>query len=214
LLDVGCGGGAFTIGAAHKGYKALGLSWDEPAMIVARRRASMCQAVLADFEMQDVRTLDRRHEFVEEFDIVVCCEVIEHIIDDGKLICDMARCLKPGGILLLTSPNFNFRAMTSSDNVLSVCEDGGHVRRGYAADDLRHLCALAGMTVTEIGFCSGFVSQKTTALMRTSGRIHRLVGWGMILPLRLLPPLLDPQLSNALRWPPFTITLVAARPFR
>ena len=64
------------------------------------------------------------------------------------------------------------------------------------------------------GFCSGFVSQKTTALMRTSGRIHRLVGWGMILPLRLLPPLLDPQLSNALRWPPFTITLVAARPFR
>jgi 2-polyprenyl-3-methyl-5-hydroxy-6-metoxy-1,4-benzoquinol methylase len=29
LLDVGCGTGAFTIGAARRGYRAIGLSWDE-----------------------------------------------------------------------------------------------------------------------------------------------------------------------------------------
>jgi 2-polyprenyl-3-methyl-5-hydroxy-6-metoxy-1,4-benzoquinol methylase len=28
LIDVGCGSGAFTIGAALRGYQAIGLSWD------------------------------------------------------------------------------------------------------------------------------------------------------------------------------------------
>lgn len=29
LIDIGCGSGAFTIGAALQGYDTLGLSWDE-----------------------------------------------------------------------------------------------------------------------------------------------------------------------------------------
>ena len=32
ILDVGCGSGAFTINAAARGYKALGLSWDKDIM--------------------------------------------------------------------------------------------------------------------------------------------------------------------------------------
>ena len=40
LLDVGCGSGAFTIGAALRGYRALGLSWDQRNMGAARHRAS------------------------------------------------------------------------------------------------------------------------------------------------------------------------------
>jgi SAM-dependent methyltransferase len=37
LLDVGCGSGAFTIGLALLGYKALGLSWDERNQSQGRR---------------------------------------------------------------------------------------------------------------------------------------------------------------------------------
>ena len=35
LIDIGCGAGAFTIGAARRGYQALGLSWDSRNQQVA-----------------------------------------------------------------------------------------------------------------------------------------------------------------------------------
>jgi 2-polyprenyl-3-methyl-5-hydroxy-6-metoxy-1,4-benzoquinol methylase len=71
LLDVGCGSGAFTIGLALLGYKALGLSWDERNQSVARQRAKMCKTALANFEGLDVRQLDMRTDLNGQFDVVL-----------------------------------------------------------------------------------------------------------------------------------------------
>jgi SAM-dependent methyltransferase len=212
LLDIGCGSGAFTIGASRRGYKALGLSWDERNQNVAEERASICNAALAEFEVLDVRHLDQRVDLREHFEIVVCCENIEHILNDQKLMVDMSRCLKSGGTLLLTAPNFNYRPMTRGDRgPFSQVEDGGHVRRGYTPEDLKFLCASVALKVSHIGYCSGFVSQKITALMRMASAIHPLLGWGIVLPLRALPPVLDSWISAIVGWPGFSITLVATK---
>lgn len=212
VLDVGCGTGAFTIGAARRGYRSLGLSWDQRNQDVAQQRASICSAPLAEFEVQDVRHLDERSDLREQFEIIVCCENIEHILNDRKLIVDMSRCLKSGGILLLTAPNFNYRPITKGDDgPFSQFEDGWHVRRGYTSEDLKNLCAIAGLKISQIEYCSGFVSQKITGLMRTGSAIHPLFGWGLILPLRVLPLLLDPCISKIIRWPGFSITLIATK---
>jgi len=212
LLDVGCGTGAFTIGAARRGYRALGLSWDERNQKVARERSVICKTPLAEFEIQDVRHLNQRSDLREKFDVVLCCENIEHILNDHKLVVDMACCLKSGGTLLLTTPNFNYRPMTKGDDgPFSEVEDGWHVRRGYTPEDLTGLCASGGLKVSQIEYCSGFFSQKITALLRTASAIHPLFAWGLVLPLRLLPPLLDPWFAKVSRWPGFSITLVAVK---
>lgn len=39
------------------------------------------------------------------FDTVICFQVIEHIHNDNKLLSEIKRVLKPGGALLLTTPN-------------------------------------------------------------------------------------------------------------
>ena len=96
LLDVGCGSGAFTIGASRLGYQALGLSWDKENQGLAESRAALCNASRAEFEIQDVRHLDGRPDLMNSFDVVLCCENIEHILDDRKLVADIANCLKPG----------------------------------------------------------------------------------------------------------------------
>lgn len=212
LLDVGCGTGAFTMGAARRGYRALGLSWDQRNQNVARHRAAICKAALADFEVQDVRYLDQRPDLREKFEIVVCCENIEHILNDQKLMVDMGRCLKAGGTLLLTAPNFNYRPMTRHDDgpFLQV-ETGGHVRRGYTAEGLERLCAAAGLNVLHVGYCSGFFSQKITALMRTASSIHPLFGWALVFPLRMLPTLFDPWIFKVFNWPGYSITLIAVK---
>jgi 2-polyprenyl-3-methyl-5-hydroxy-6-metoxy-1,4-benzoquinol methylase len=213
LLDVGCGSGAFTIAAARKGYDALGLSWDENNQSTARHRAELCLAASARFEVQDVRRLDSRTDLRERFGVVICCENIEHILNDQKLIIDIARCLLPGGMLLLTTPNVAYRPMTKADEGPFVpIEDGGHVRKGYSEMDLHRLCRTADLQVQEVAYCSGIVSQKLTGFMRIAMAAHPLLGWSAVLPFRFLPLLLDKPLSFLLKWPGFSITLVATKP--
>src|SRR5262245_41129673 len=156
LLDVGCGTGAFTIGASRRGYRATGLSWDERNQTVALERAQLCGMSNIEFPIQDVRELDRREDFKGQFDFVVCLETIEHVLDDRKLMRDMASCLRPGGRLLLTAPNYYYRAITAGDNgPFSTQEAGWHVRRGYSAAALKELCRNASLEVEEINSCSG-----------------------------------------------------------
>jgi SAM-dependent methyltransferase len=213
LLDVGCGTGAFTIGAALRGYRALGLSWDERNNRVAAERAQLCRADTAEFAVCDVRTLDSRGELHERFDTVVCAECIEHILDDEKLVRDMAKCLRLGGRLLLSTPNMDFKPITPGDEgPFSQVEDGGHVRKGYSADKLRQLSSAAGLSLVGSWYCGGFVSQKVTWVLRVTSRLHWLIGWLLVLPLRALPPMLDPLLHKIIRWPYYTICVEARKP--
>ncbi len=210
LLDVGCGSGAFTIGAARMGYRALGLSWDERNQSVASERAHLCNESRARFDVLDVRRLDSRADLQAQFDVVICLETIEHILDDRKLMADIAACLKPGGKLLLTTPNKDFRAIgpQPDDGQLSTIEDGGHVRRGYSEQDLIDLCHRSGLIADEVTFCSGFLSQKLAYVLRKLGSPRYAVGWAAILPLRWVP-LLDPIVTPILKWPGYSICLEA-----
>lgn len=213
LIDIGCGTGAFSIGAARRGYAALGLSWDERNQRVARERASLCHAPQANFEVQDVRSLGARQDLANKFNVAICFENIEHILDDRKLMRDIAACLKPGGRLLLTAPNYHFRPMTRGDmGPFPTVEDGSHVRRGYSVGMLAELCADAGLVVEEVSFCSGFLSQQITRLLRFLSHVHPLFSWAVTFPLRILPPLFDRIMTPALRWPYFSICLEAYKP--
>jgi SAM-dependent methyltransferase len=196
---VGCGTGAFTIGVARRGYEGLGLSWNERNQRVAAQRAAIFgTASLVKFQIQDVRSLNQRKDLHVCFDVVLCFENIEHILNDSKLRVDMGRCLKPGGTLLLTTPCFHYKPITCGDNgPFSETEDGGHVRRGYTAEALKGLCACAGLKVSEISYCSGFVSQKITALARLACKVHPLFAWALV-PLRLFPPIRRPFCVEAL----------------
>jgi SAM-dependent methyltransferase len=212
LLDVGCGSGAFTIGAARKGYKALGLSWDNRNQKVAAERARACGVSETKFDVLDVRYLDQRTDLVGQFDVVLCCENIEHIDDDRKLFLDMVKCLKKEGVLLLTTPNFHYIPMTRDDNgPFPSVEPGGHVRRGYTCEDLENLCNVASVKISKVEYCSGFLSQKITGVLRRVSSIHPLLGWAIILPFRWIPPIFDPAVSESLRWPSYSITLVATK---
>ncbi len=210
LLDVGCGSGAFSIGASLRGYRTLGLSWDERNQHIASERATICGARNTRFEILDIRRLDKRSDLRGAFDVAICFEAIEHILDDLHLIKSIGACLKPGGRLLLTTPYLLYRPISAGDaGPFSSVEDGGHVRRGYTRAMLEELCDHADLAPEEVSFCSGLLSQKLASLQRLLTALHPIIAWFVILPLRPLVPLLDPLITNAFRWPRYSICLEA-----
>jgi SAM-dependent methyltransferase len=213
LIDIGCGTGAFSIGASLRGYQALGLSWDERNQRIARERAKLSKADTANFEVLDVRRLNDREDLREKFDVAICCENIEHILDDRKLLQDISMCLKPGGRLLLTTPYLLYRPVTPGDmGPFQKTEEGWHVRRGYTQIMLEELCRHAGLLPERFSYCTGFLSQKLCWLMATLAILHPMLGWAAVLPFRFLPPVLDSSIFRLSGFTYYSICMEAYKP--
>ena len=213
LIDVGCGTGAFTLGAAKLGYQAVGLSWDERNNTEAQGRArTLGLSQNASFEVFDVRQLDQWSANAGKYQFAINCENIEHIIDDAKMIKAIFGLLAPGGRLLLTTPNYYFKAFDRGDDgpYLPI-EDGRHVRRGYSKAELIELLEHHGFMVEAVDYCSGYLSQKLTWLLRVLRWIPAPIVWAATLPLRVLPGVLDRPRGDGAT-PGFSICAVALKP--
>lgn len=207
-LDAGCGIGLFSLLAARCGNKVLGLSFDAAQL----RSAEECRDVLglssASFTICDLREVDRRDLGRATFDQIICCETIEHILNDQKLLIDLAALLKPGGRLLLTTPYKQSKALRGDK--LSTQEDGGHVRWGYTHDEMRALFNAAGLDVLEAGYLSGAASQWATNLWRCCCGISAALGRLVNAPLRIMR-VLDRPLTALLRYPPLCISMIGRK---
>ncbi|MBK9720318.1 MAG: methyltransferase domain-containing protein [Saprospiraceae bacterium] len=64
----------------------------------------------------------------DRFDIVICFQLIEHIQDDKTLLSEIHRVLKPGGKLLLTTPN----------KTMSLTRNPYHMRE-YTTEEFKNL---------------------------------------------------------------------------
>jgi SAM-dependent methyltransferase len=98
ILDVGCGDGFATGVAAARlpGHRFAGLDWSAPSLRLARDRGvTVLQAGL------DARLPIRS----ASVDVVIMSEVIEHLVDTDSAIEEAHRVLRPGGSLLLSTPN-------------------------------------------------------------------------------------------------------------
>jgi SAM-dependent methyltransferase len=160
------------------------------------------------FPVGDLRELDRLAGDLGLFDQVYCLEVIEHILDDRKLLRDLAAVIRPGGQLLLTTPSKDHRPFVGER--VSGREDGHHVRIGYTFDELDALLAEAGFRVTEHASVSGLVSQAGFNVMYRLNPVLPYLGWIASLPLRLLRPL-DEPLTRLTRSPHLSVGVVAVR---
>ena len=213
LLDAGCGSGAFSNSAAKRGYNVIAVSFDPKEIEKARQRAEWIGLNHVTFKNLDLRRLENSHTLERKFDVIVCTETIEHILDDLKLMRDLNKCLNGGGRLLLTAPYYYYISVTPEEmGPVSVEETGGHVRRGYTPAMLKELCRESGYLVEDISFCTGFLSHLLTRVLRYLSTVHYGVGWLVVLPFRILPPIFDPLISRLTSWPSYSITLVAYKP--
>jgi ubiquinone/menaquinone biosynthesis C-methylase UbiE len=99
VLDAGCGAGYGAEMIAQAGaIEVVGVDVSEVALELARSTVGAGVTL----EQGDVAALDFDDD---SFDIVVCFEVIEHVDDRDRVLDELARVLRPDGLLLISSPN-------------------------------------------------------------------------------------------------------------
>lgn len=97
VLDVGCSSGYLARPLREAGARVVGIELDPAAAAEAR---SVCEAVVVG----DVESVDLPFE-PASFDVVLCGDVVEHLRDPGAALARLRQFLRPGGRLVLTTPN-------------------------------------------------------------------------------------------------------------
>lgn len=184
VLEVGCGKGKWLPFWRERfsGCQLSGCDISENALKVARERG-------ADAELRIIT--DAHLPFEDDrFDFVACIEVIEHVPDPGRLMCQIHRVLRPGGYLLITTPCAN---ALSLDWFCAHLRPGGRIRtpfgvRWYMEDpshlhrmkskELRQLASEAGLQLQTYYYWRHYLARLDTILgpmVRQPGRRFSLI---------------------------------------
>ena len=103
-LDVGCGGGYLSVELARLGFNVSGVD-PAPASIAAAQSHAKQSGLSIDYRVAQAESLP----FPDgSFDLVTCCDVLEHVQDLDRTLSEIARVLKPGGIIMYDTINRTF----------------------------------------------------------------------------------------------------------
>jgi len=126
VLDLGCAGGFMSEALDDRGAQVTGIDPAEDAIEAARAHASANgRTIHYDVGVGEALPYDDQH-----FDAVVCVDVLEHVADLAQVIREIARVLKPGGMLCFDTINRNplasFAVVTMAEDVLRLLPQGTH----------------------------------------------------------------------------------------
>jgi SAM-dependent methyltransferase len=98
LLDCGCGAGGYAAAYAALGARVVGIEYNLDKLRASTARA-LDGAVFAGGDLERLPLADA------VADVAVLNEVLEHVPDQGRALSELHRALRPGGQLVVLSPN-------------------------------------------------------------------------------------------------------------
>ena len=144
-LDVGCGAGLLCEPLARMGATVTGVDAAFENVEVAKTHAALSGLAI------EYRAGEIAEQGLGQFDVVTSMEVIEHVSDPAAFVGELARHLKPNGLLILSTPN---RTAASRIFLVEAAERLGQVPRGthdwdqfLTPEELGGLLSDAGLTV-------------------------------------------------------------------
>ena len=127
LIDVGCGGGILAESMAHRGAHVTGIDMGEAPLSVARIH-QLESGVSVTYQQSTAEAMAEAQP--ENFDIVCCLEMLEHVPDPAAVITACAQLAKPGASLYFSTINRNPKAfafaIVGAEHVLKLLPAGTH----------------------------------------------------------------------------------------
>lgn len=126
VLDLGCAGGFMAEAMAARGARVTGIDPAAEAIAAARAHADASGLPIR----YDVGVGEALPYPDAQFDAVVCVDVLEHVADLPRVLSEVARTLRPGGMFLFDTINRNALArlatITIAEDVLRLLPRGTH----------------------------------------------------------------------------------------
>ena len=151
LYDAGAGFGQYSYWLSSRSSH-----WRITAVDVKEEQVADCNAFFTRigrprvrFMLDDVTT----HTRPSAYDLVVCVDVMEHIEEDEAALRCYSSSLKPGGMLIISTPSDLGGSDVHEEGEGSFIEE--HVRDGYNIDDIRDKCLRNGFRWVEARYSYG-----------------------------------------------------------
>jgi ubiquinone/menaquinone biosynthesis C-methylase UbiE len=165
FLDCGCGSGQYVQACLNSGADAYGIEYESEKVVKFKRE----NPDIADrVNAGDIEAIAHNSD---TFDVVLLNEVLEHVPNEAKALKEVYRVLKPGGKLVIFSPNRLYPFEThsvwfkGSKRQLPICIPFipyiplflgkgvfDYVARNYWPHQLAQLARDSGLTVIKTGF--------------------------------------------------------------
>lgn len=107
ILDVGCGGGILSESMALRGANVTGIDMGEGPLTIARLHLHETGACV-DYQQCTAEEYAQQH--AQQFDVVTCMELLEHVPDPFSTIKACAALVRPGGYVFFSTINRNPKA--------------------------------------------------------------------------------------------------------
>jgi 2-polyprenyl-6-hydroxyphenyl methylase/3-demethylubiquinone-9 3-methyltransferase len=127
VLDIGCGGGILAEAMAHHGAKVTAIDKAEASLSVAKLH--LLESKL-DISYIDSTAEEFSADKPEQFDVVTCLEMLEHVPDPASVVAACQRMVKPGGLVFFSTINRNPKsylfAIVGAEYILNLLPRGTH----------------------------------------------------------------------------------------
>lgn len=149
VLDVGCGGGLLAESLARAGARVTGIDLAPGMIEVARLHAA--ESVLSiDYRVAAAEDLAQAEP--QSFDAITCMEMLEHVPEPAATVASLARLLRPGGALFVSTLNRNLKsfllAIVGAEYLLRLIPRGTHeYERFIRPAELARWARAAGLTL-------------------------------------------------------------------
>lgn len=152
FLDVGCGAGELACTLAQNGHTGTGLDFSGKALVAAKsiRASRGIDASQLDFKLGGIEKISKA-----TYDMVICCEVLEHIEQDEVFLKQLCG---------LDANYYIFSVPARQKWFDKFDEKVGHYRR-YEKDELKNMIQAAGLEIIEFS-AYGYPFINITRLIR------------------------------------------------
>ncbi|TBR45089.1 bifunctional 2-polyprenyl-6-hydroxyphenol methylase/3-demethylubiquinol 3-O-methyltransferase UbiG [Marinomonas agarivorans] len=152
VIDIGCGGGILSEAMAQRGATVKGIDMGEAPLNVARLHLKESKLSI-DYEQTTAEAIAAREP--EQYDVVTCLEMLEHVPDPSSVIKACAKLVKPGGHVFMSTINRNPKsylfAIIGAEYILNMLPKGTHEYGKFIQPaELNNYSRLAGLETKEL----------------------------------------------------------------